>query len=176
MTTTNDLKRLTHKTNLARASPLLYRPGDFWPRLMPKSDQLSHELAVAHDHRGHGRLLEAEAAYRALLLKHPRCPAVLHGLGLALHLQCKADAAVEFLRWAVMECPDCAELRSDLATALAAAGRHEESRRELVIALQFRPEREEDQFGVGMNLQRQDRFAESLDAFEIASPAHNRRD
>jgi predicted O-linked N-acetylglucosamine transferase (SPINDLY family) len=135
----------------------------------PQSANLNDCLQLAHDHRQHGRLEEAERAYREALLQYPKKPAALHGLGLVLHLQRKSTAAVEFLRWAVSEAPDCAEFRSNLAVVLGALGKHGEAERELNIALQFKPDYSDGWRNLGAALEAQGKPDEAIDAFRRAT-------
>ena len=131
---------------------------DFWPRRVRRrafhpplvrfsvaakeevERRLDQAIQLAIQCQREGRWADAERVYREMLLLHPRDPSVLHGLGQVLHLQKQSEAAIEFLRWAVAEIPDCVEFRIDSAAALASMERYEEAERELVIALQFKPD------------------------------------
>jgi predicted O-linked N-acetylglucosamine transferase (SPINDLY family) len=134
-----------------------------------RAGELPRELLLAHEHRRHGRLAEAERAYREVLLKHPHRPAALHGLGLVLHLRRESAAAVEFLRGAVAEAPDCVEFRSNLAVVLGSLGRHEESAREVVIALRYRPDYADGWRNLGAALEAQGKLEEAVEAYGKAA-------
>jgi len=80
------------------------------------------DLDDAMMHHRAGRLEEAAARYRAVLLHNPRQPDALYLLGMIAHQTGRSEAAVRLFRQALAAKPDHAHCWNLLGLALAAAG------------------------------------------------------
>jgi predicted O-linked N-acetylglucosamine transferase (SPINDLY family) len=98
-----------------------------------ETDDLDEALA----HHRAGRLVEAAAGYRAVLLRNPRQPDALYLLGMVAHQTGRSEPAIRMFRQALVVKPDHAHCWNLLGLALAAtgdeAGAEESYRRALAI-------------------------------------------
>ncbi|MGA1995482.1 MAG: tetratricopeptide repeat protein [Bryobacteraceae bacterium] len=80
------------------------------------------DLDEALMHHRAGRLAEAAAGYRAVLLRNPRQPDALYLLGMVAHQTGRSEPAIRMFRQALVAKPDHAHCWNLLGLALAAAG------------------------------------------------------
>jgi predicted O-linked N-acetylglucosamine transferase (SPINDLY family) len=80
------------------------------------------DLDEALVHHRAGRLAEAAAGYRAVLLRNPRQPDALYLLGMVAHQTGRTEPAIRMFRQALAVKPDHAHCWNLLGLALAAAG------------------------------------------------------
>ncbi len=120
--------------------------------------QLLNE-AVAH-HRS-GRLAEADALYRRILLADPDQSDALHLLGLIAHQSGESAGAVELIERAVAARPDFAEAHSDLGNALAGLSRLTAAEAAYARAIELKPDFAEAHVNLADLLRRLGRLAEA---------------
>jgi protein O-GlcNAc transferase len=87
-----------------------------------------------------GKLEEADAAYRRVLLQDPACHPAIHFLGLVALQRGAAQQAVEHIERALQLEPGRADYHSNLGQAYAAAGRAEDAERAYRAALALEPD------------------------------------
>lgn len=92
-----------------------------------RSTNLESRLRDAMSAQAAGRLVEAEASYRAILRETPRLPDGLHLLAQCLHLQGRHDEALGFVDKAVACSPRVAMYRGTRGIVLRALARSEEA-------------------------------------------------
>ena len=97
------------------------------PAIEPAAVQIAVHLAHAQSLRQAGHLAEAERVLRGVLSSAPQHAQALQGLGTVLLLQSRNSEAVMALRAALLQQPDDAALRVDLAQALRGIGQFEEA-------------------------------------------------
>lgn len=90
-------------------------------------DTQQQALELANQHRQSGRLKEAEAAYRKILLADPNQPDALHLLGLVVYQLGERKKAVELLQRAVAADPSRTDYRFNLSVMLEEAGQIDEA-------------------------------------------------
>jgi predicted O-linked N-acetylglucosamine transferase (SPINDLY family) len=123
------------------------------------------EMAVGHHQAG--RLAEAEAIYRQVLVQVPEHPGALHFLGLLAAQTGHPAAAIELISQAIALRPDYAEAYSSLGFILAGQGRLDEAVATLRQAIALGPELAEAHTNLGNALREQGRLDEAI-------PAHDR--
>lgn len=121
------------------------------------SRKLQQALAL---HRG-GRLLEAKAAYEALLARLPDNPDVQHLLGTLTTQLGRPAEAVPLIQRAIRRQPTVGAYHSHLAEALAATGRGAEAETAWREAIRLNPNDAEANFGLAGRLAQGARWAEA---------------
>ncbi len=114
-----------------------------------------------------GRLVEAEAAWRAILARKPDDPEALHLLGLILLRTGRSEGA-DLLDRSIERAPRNAAFLNNRAQILADAGRIDEALRDLRRALMVEPRFQAALCHLGSLLRRQGRHDEALAAFRRA--------
>jgi predicted O-linked N-acetylglucosamine transferase (SPINDLY family) len=104
---------------------------------MSRIDQL---LQAALAHHQAGRLAEAEAIYRQVLVEAPDQPDALQLLGFLAHQCGHHQQAIDLIRRAMALRPGEATFHNNLATTLTALGRVDEAEAELRRALELKPD------------------------------------
>jgi tetratricopeptide (TPR) repeat protein len=99
-------------------------------------------LNIAIGKQNEGKLREAEAIYRGILIKVPNQPDALHLLGLIAYQLGKQDEAVKYIGKAIELKPDAAIFHGNLGMANDALGREVESAKNFVRALELDPKYE----------------------------------
>jgi len=100
-------------------------------------------LQIALEHHRAGRLRQAGAGYRALLVDDPGDPDALHWLGVLLTQAGDAAAGIPLLQRAVDAVPDDAAWQHNLGQALLAAGRLDDAITALTESAALEPGRAE---------------------------------
>ena len=116
-----------------------------------------------------GRLDEAMRDYRRILALWPGQSDALNLLGLALHQQGDARAAIVPLAQAVAANPDHPAYRYNLGNALAASGDFAGAEEALAAAAALAPAQPEVHFGRGTVLMELGRFDEAVESFGRAT-------
>lgn len=101
---------------------------------------LTELLARGQFLHGSGRLIEAEAAYKAVLQQQPRHVDTLARLGMLYAQRGELENAARLLRRCVKEAPRQPAPLNNLAIVLAQLGRLEEAQRALDEAIRARPD------------------------------------
>ncbi len=104
-----------------------------------KTASLDARLNEAVDHHRAGRLLEAEAIYRGILVVDPEYPEALGLLGAIALASGQNEQAVEKISQAIAVKPDYADAHSNLGAAFLALLRHEEALASFDKALALNP-------------------------------------
>lgn len=131
-------------------------------------------LAEVRHLKQEGRLVEAEAACRRLLLAHPNHPEGFHQLGALMHLSGKSAEAIEHLIRACDIDPSRAEYRVTLGGNLAIVGRIDEAEHAFSLAAQLDPTLVTAHFNLGLAKKHLRKYEEAIEAFNNAirlSPA-----
>lgn len=106
-------------------------------------DRAYSVLGLSHMMLGNYRL--AESAYRKALAMVPHCPWYAHNLGHLLDVALeRSEEALKHLLLALRALPHEPEIRSSYAHALLRAGKSEEARRQLLIAVDHDDGRADD--------------------------------
>jgi Flp pilus assembly protein TadD/2-polyprenyl-3-methyl-5-hydroxy-6-metoxy-1,4-benzoquinol methylase len=84
-------------------------------------------LAIALDHHRAGRLPEAEAHYRRILVTAPDHSAALHYLGVLAHQVGRNDAAIELIERAIRIDGNVPDFHYNLGIVFEAMGRHDDA-------------------------------------------------
>jgi len=137
-------------------------------RPMP-SPPIHQTMQTAARHHQAGRLDQAEALYRRVLLEHPSQPEALHLLGIILSQRGQHEAALELLRKAVAIHPRSADFQSNLGIVLANLGRTQEALEAFEQALRLRPGHAQAQSNLGGALRAAGRMDEAIEAFGKAA-------
>jgi protein O-GlcNAc transferase len=132
--------------------------------LDPHGGYLQQALAL---HQA-GRLPEAEALYRQILLAEPAHPEALHFLGLLAHQLGKSAVAVELMRKAIDCRPDYVLAHNNLGNALQALGRLDEAAASFRRALHCKPDYVEAHYNLGVVLQAQGKLDEATASYRRA--------
>jgi tetratricopeptide (TPR) repeat protein len=125
-------------------------------------------LRTAAAHHQAGRLAEAVALYRQLLVWAPDHSDALHMLGNALLVSGRPDEALACHRRVVELRPDFAEAWNNIGLACAAQSRHVEAIENLRQALAVRPDYADALQNLGTQYQALDRFDEALASYRAA--------
>jgi len=126
-------------------------------------------MQMATRHHQAGRLDEAEALYRRVLLEQPDQPDALHLLGIILSQRGQHEAALELLRKAVMIQPRSADFQSNLGIVLASLGRTQEAIEAFERALRLRPGHAQAQTNLGSALRAAGRVDEAIEVLGKAA-------
>lgn len=97
-------------------------------------------LEIAMQHHQAGRLAEAEALYRRILVAEPRHAEALHLLGVIAHGTGHLDAAIELMRQAIDAAPGTALYHNNLANALKDRGDFDGASQAYRRAIELRPD------------------------------------
>jgi predicted O-linked N-acetylglucosamine transferase (SPINDLY family) len=124
------------------------------------------EMAVGHHQAG--RLAEAEAIYRQVLVQVPEHSGALHFLGLLAAQTGHTTAAIELISQAIALRPDYAEAHSSLGFILAGQGQADEAVATLHRAIALAPELAEAHTNLGNVLREQGQLDEALRAHDRA--------
>jgi tetratricopeptide (TPR) repeat protein len=120
-----------------------------------------HRLEEALGHHRAGRLAEAEAIYRQILVLDAQQPDSLHLLGMVEHERGRHEIAVEMIRQAIAVKPNEAAYHSNLGTILQAQGKLDEAAACFERALALKPDWAEVHSNLGNVLQTQGRLDEA---------------
>jgi protein O-GlcNAc transferase len=115
-----------------------------------------------------GRLAQAEALYRQILLAEPNHPEVLHYLGMLAQQVGKNEIAVEFISKALTRRPDYIEAYNSLGNALQASGQPDEAAVSYRRALSLKPDYAEAHYNLGNALRAQGKPDEAADCYRRA--------
>lgn len=135
-----------------------------------KSASWSPDSAVAlqsgiRAHQG-GRLAEAEAIYKAILVRDPEHADAMHLLGLVYHGAGQSDRAYEWILKAVRQQPGAAIYHSNLADVCRSLGRLDESLESAQRACALQPDLPEANYQLGKTLRMQKRHEEAVRALQ----------
>lgn len=97
-------------------------------------------LAQAVERHQAGDLAQAEAAYRAILTRDPRCSDALHLLGVIASQRGDDATAEGLIRQAIALKPDAARYHFDLGISLKSLGRLQDAVAALQQGLQMEPQ------------------------------------
>lgn len=123
---------------------------------------LPETLAIAVQHHQAGRLQEAEALYRQVLLVQPEHPDALHLLGVIAHQSGRHDAAVEFIVRAIALNPEAAEYHNNIGEVYRAQGKQEEAIAHYRKALALKPDYADAYNNLGLALAAQGKLEEAV--------------
>jgi Flp pilus assembly protein TadD len=124
------------------------------------------EQALAHHQAG--RLGEAEAIYREILVREPNHADALHWLGVIAFQMGRHDDAIELIERALGARPDHAPAHNNLGLALQAKGRLAEAEAAFRRALEYDPQDPEVHNNLGLALSAAGVGSAALTAFEHA--------
>src|SRR5947209_2671851 len=96
-------------------------------------------IAIALSHHRAGRLPEAEAIYRQLLVQDPKCTDALDYFGVLAIQTRRLDLAIDLLRRAIGRDPSRPNPHCNLGECLRQCGRYEESMEEFLRAIALKP-------------------------------------
>jgi len=119
-------------------------------------------LAAAFEHHRAGRLDAAEAGYRKILSRDPRCADAHHLLGMVLWQRGDTKGAAERIRKAVALAPGIAPFHNNLGLVLESAGRREEAIARFREAVRLSPGYAEAHANLGRALERERRYPEAI--------------
>jgi tetratricopeptide (TPR) repeat protein len=125
----------------------------------------------ALDHHQSGRLVEAEAGYRQLLIEHPDHPRLHFLLGALLQQSNRQNEAVAYLKRSLALEPGNLIALNALGAALSDLGAMEEAEQALKTALALDPTYAKAAYNLGNLLLKMGRREEALDAFRQAIEA-----
>jgi len=128
--------------------------------------QQAMNLAIGHHQAG--RLAEAEALYRQILVQQPDHADALHLLGVVAHQMQKNQVAVELINRAIAVDPSIAMYHNNLGSALSATGQPEQAARAYREAIRLQPDYAEAHNNLGNALKNMGRISEALDAYHCA--------
>ena len=118
-------------------------------------------LEAAIEHQQAGRLSDAEAIYRKVLLTDPDNAFANHLLGVITLSSGQAQAAVDLIGKSVKADPNFAEARKNLGSALMSAGRLEEAAESCRRAVELQPDYAEAFNNLGVVLNKAEHFEEA---------------
>ncbi|HXW26909.1 MAG TPA: tetratricopeptide repeat protein [Xanthobacteraceae bacterium] len=142
------------------------RPGTPAAALAPTGT--ADVLAAGIKHHQAGRLAQAEACYRRVLLADPDCAGALAHLGAIAHQAGKHDSAVELIGQAIKRNPRHPDYFSNLGMALHALGKIEEAVAAYRQAIGVWPSHSKAYCNMGVALRDQGKLEEALVAFREA--------
>ncbi len=125
-------------------------------------------MRLAETYRQQGRLAEAYALYRRVLLAYPQHAQTLDRCGLVALQLGKTDEAIGHLRRAVASKHDFAEAHNDLAIALGSAGHVDEALASVRRALRFQPGLVESHVNLGHLLKQKGELEDAAAAYQRA--------
>jgi len=134
----------------------------------PKPDTFDESLRLAASHCDAGRVTEAEAIYRGLLIKQPDDPRALHLLGLLLGQRGDWAEAVELLSRAATVAPDVAEHHSVLGEMCRRMGSLDQAVASFARAVELSPGHAETHNNLGNALRQLGRVDQSVAAYRKA--------
>jgi tetratricopeptide (TPR) repeat protein len=117
-----------------------------------QSIPLAEALALAEQHHGAGRLVEAQALCNGILAAQPNDATAVHLLGLIAHQSGQLGEAIEHLRRAVKLAPNMPHFHANLGEMYRLAGRAEEAAREGRRAVELKPDYPEALSNLGVAL------------------------
>jgi predicted O-linked N-acetylglucosamine transferase (SPINDLY family) len=129
---------------------------------------LAEALDLALQHHQAGRLQEAEALYRQILLAEPKHPDALHLLGVIAHQVGRHHIAVDYICRAIGLNPAVAEFHFNLGEAYRAQGRLEEAVVAYRQALALKPAFAEACNNLGNALKEQGKLDEAVASYRQA--------
>jgi len=124
------------------------------------------ELALQHHQAG--RLAEAEALYRQILMAQPGQPDALHLLGVVAQQSGRPEIAVELIRQALNVTPQHVAAHFNLGNALRDLGRLEDAADAYRRATELQPDYAQAHHNLGSALAKLGRFDEAIGAFRRA--------
>ncbi len=134
----------------------------------PEGSPQTHLLARAWTLHQEGRLPEAEALYRQILLAEPHHPDALRLFGMLAHQTGESEGAVALLRKALTCRPDCVDTYVTLGVILHEQGRLDEAVASYRQALALQPEYAEVYSNLGETLKEQGKLDEAVASFRRA--------
>ncbi len=134
------------------------------PGMSSQQNILQQALAL---HRA-GRLPQAEALYRQILLVEPNHPDALHFLGVIAQQVGKNDIAVELISRAINRRPDYVEAHYNLGIALFAQGKLDKAAASYRQALTLKPDYADVCYNLGLTLKDQGKLDEAITSFNRA--------
>jgi tetratricopeptide (TPR) repeat protein len=136
---------------------------------VPAASQRLNEALTLHRS---GRLNEAIAGYRALLVDEPRSADTLHLLGLALNQRGETAEAIATVERAIDLRPASALFHFNLGRLLAGAGRHRDAEAAYRQAVKLDPTLADAHNNLGLLAQRRGDAATAMTAFQAALNAN----
>jgi predicted O-linked N-acetylglucosamine transferase (SPINDLY family) len=115
-----------------------------------------------------GKLDEAEAICRRVLVAKPSSPEAHHLLGTILYQRGQNDEAIEVMRRGIAIAPAVPQLRVNLAAMLGRAGLHQEALAHLTEAMRFSGNIPDLHNNLGVTLEALERFDEAAASYRIA--------
>lgn len=115
-----------------------------------------------------GRLTEAEAIYKAILVRNPEHADAMHLLGLVYHGAGQNERAYDWITKAVGHQPEAAIYHSNLADVCRSLGRLGESLVSAKRACALQPDLPEANYQLGKTLRMQKRHEEAVHALRVA--------
>jgi predicted O-linked N-acetylglucosamine transferase (SPINDLY family) len=158
---------------MAKKTNKLKRP----PGQLKKPAQVSDPSGVSHlqsllqqalAHHRAGRLSQAEALYRQILLREPTYPEALHFLGMLAHQVGKSEVAVELIRKALNYRPGYVDAHVNLGGIFHDQNRLDEAIASFRQALALRPNYAEAYSNLGNALMDQGKLDEAVASFRQA--------
>jgi tetratricopeptide (TPR) repeat protein len=128
------------------------------PQIMP----LAEALALAEQHYGAGRLVEAQALCDSILAAQPNDATAVHLLGLIAHQAGKLGEAIEHLRRAVTLAPGVPQFHANLGEMCRLDGHTEEAVREGRRAVELKPDYPEALSNLGVALYERKDYEEAV--------------
>ncbi len=132
----------------------------------PKTALQLNTLHQALAHHQAGRLAEAEALYRKILLVEPNHPEALHFLGVHALETGKNDIAVELISKALLSKPDYVEAYYNLGIALYTQGKLDEAASSFIQATSLSPSHVDAHYNLGNVLKDQGKLNEAIKSFQ----------
>jgi Flp pilus assembly protein TadD len=126
---------------------------------------IEQRLAAAVRHHEAGRLAEAEAVYRGILLEAPRHPHALHLLGVLAHQAGRHRQALDLIHQALEVHGPHAVFHGNLAAVYLALGNLAETAAHAREAIRLDPAVSDAHNNLGVALMRQGRYDEAAAAF-----------
>ena len=130
------------------------------------SRQVSLQEALALHQAG--RLPEAEALYRQILLAEPDRPDALHYLGMLAHQVGRSEVAVELISKALKNKPDYVNAYNNLGIVLHDLGKLDEAVVSFRRALSLKPDYAEVHYNLGNGLKDLGRLDEAVASYRLA--------
>ena len=119
-------------------------------------------LVSGFEHHRHGRLIDAERAYRAVLDQDPHNPDALHLLGLLARKAGHFDAAIDFISRSVAVRPNFVDAVYNLGNALQTVNRMQEAEEVYRRAIALKEDHDWAHLHLGNVLYKTGRFEEAM--------------